>query len=57
MGLIRILLLFIIGYFAFKLLKAIFLPKAQDKVVNGDAKQKSRENYKNIEDADYEELE
>ena len=57
MGLIRILLFFIIGYFAIKLLKAIFLPKTQDKVVNGDAKQKSRSNYKNVEDADYEEIE
>jgi hypothetical protein len=57
MGLLRILFLFIIGYFAFKLLKAIFLPKTQDKVVNGEAKQKSRNNFKNVEDADYEELE
>ncbi len=56
MGLIRILILLTLGYFIFRLLKHIFLPRTQDKGVQGESKTNKKKQYKNIEDADYEEI-
>ncbi len=56
MGLFRLLVIFIVGYFLVRLLKLIFLPKTQDKGVRGDSEPNHPKKYKNIEDADYEEV-
>lgn len=57
MGLIRLFLLFLLGYMVFRLLKYIFLPKKEDKEVRGESRPNKKNRYKNIEDADYEEIE
>ena len=56
MGFFRLLILFILGYFLIRLLKIIFLPKTQDKGVKGTSQSSRKKQYKNIEDADYEEI-
>lgn len=57
MGFIRLLLVFLVGYFVISLVKRIFLPKTNQKPGQGSGRQEQKAKYKNIEDADYEELE
>jgi len=59
MGLIRLLIIFLLAYFFIRLLKRLFLPKTQrkDRVQGETRNKKSSKQYKDIEDADYEELE
>lgn len=57
MGLIRLLIIFLLGYLILRLLKRIFLPKKEEKEVRGNSRKKTTNQYKNIEDADYEEIE
>jgi|LGVF01.1.fsa_nt_gb hypothetical protein len=56
MSLIRLLIIVILGYLFVRLLKRIFLPKTHDKGVQGESKPNRKNQYKNIEDADYEEI-
>lgn len=56
MTLIRFLIIVILGYLFVRLLKRIFLPKTHDRSVRGDSQPKRKNQYKNIEDADYEEI-
>lgn len=57
MGLIRLFLLFLAGYFLVNLVKKLFLPNTHNKTTGKEPPQKEPAQYKNIEDADYEELE
>ena len=57
MGFIRLLLVFLVGYFVISLVKRIFLPKTNHRPGQDNTRQKQKAKYKNIEDADYEELE
>jgi len=56
MTLIRFLIIVILGYLFVRLLKRIFLPKTHDRSVRDDSQPKRKNQYKNIEDADYEEI-
>lgn len=56
MTLIRLLIIVILGYLFIRLLKRIFLPKTHDRGVQGDSHPNRKKQYKNIEDADYEEI-
>ena len=57
MGFIRLLLVFLVGYFVISLVKRIFLPKTNHRPGQDNPRQKQKAKYKNIEDADYEEIE
>ena len=56
MSLIRLLIIFILGYLFVRLLKRIFLPKTHNRGVRGEEQPNRKNQYKNIEDADYEEI-
>jgi len=57
-GLIRIIILFLIGYYIFRFVRKLLKPSKPKKNVQGNAKTKSNIiNKKNIEDADFEEIE
>ena len=53
----RLILVFLVGYFVISLVKRIFLPKTSHRTGHGNAQQEKKAKYKNIEDADYEEIE
>jgi hypothetical protein len=58
MGLIRLLLLFIIGYFFYKMIKRFLSPGKQNPHVRGDSKKPSEfKKRKDIQDIDYEDIE
>jgi hypothetical protein len=56
MGLIRLIVLFLVLYFIFRLIRRLFQPKKQD-YVRGDPPPKDQKNLGDIEDAEYEDLE
>jgi len=55
---LRLIIFLIISYFVFKIAKSFFIPRKENEQVKGKAKQQSKRkiNDKQIEDADYEEL-
>lgn len=55
---LKLLIFLIAGYFVLKILKSILIPKQDHSEVKGKAKKESKKtiNKKQIEDADYEEL-
>jgi len=58
MGIIRLLIIFIIAYLAVRLLRKLFVPKSKNPSVRGQSKPSdARNRNKDIEDADYEEIE
>jgi hypothetical protein len=58
MGIFRLLIIFIIAYIAMRLLRRLFAPGKENPQVHGKSKQNGiRKNKKDIEDADYEEIE
>ena len=57
MGFMRLILVFLVGYFVISLVKRIFLPKTSHRTGRGNTQQEQKAKYKNIEDADYEEIE
>ena len=58
MGFFRLLIIFIIAYLAIRLLRRLFVPRRDKPRVHGESKQNvKRKNKKDIEDADYEEIE
>jgi hypothetical protein len=58
MGLFRLIIIFIIGYFIVKIVKRFLQPGKSNPNVQGKSKQQSKYgNNKNIQDIDYEELE
>ena len=58
MGIIRLLIIFIIAYLAVRLLRKLFAPKSENPEVRGKSKPSATKNRnKDIEDADYEEIE
>jgi hypothetical protein len=58
MGFFRLLIIFIIAYVAIRLLRRLFVPGRENPRVHGESKKNGkRKNRKDIEDADYEEIE
>lgn len=58
MGIIRLLIIFFIAYLAVRFLRKLFVPKDENPNVQGQPKQSGTRNLKkDIEDADYEEIE
>jgi len=58
MGLIRLLIIFLVGYFVLKFIKRLMMPRRDNTHVRGQSeKQDIYKNKNNIQDADYEELE
>ncbi len=58
MGIIRFLLLFIIGYYLYKTVKRFIAPKKQNPNVRGkSAKTDKFKNRNDIQDIDYEDIE
>jgi len=55
---LRLIIFLIIGYFVLKIAKTFFVPKNDNTHVKGNVKKDSKKNIndKQIEDADYEEL-
>jgi len=57
MGLVRLIILFLIGYFIFKVIKGFLQPGQSNKNVHGKSKKPDHhQNRNNIQDIDYEEL-
>jgi len=58
MGIIRLILLVLIGYLIVRLMSKIFAPRKEKRTVYGQSKQNGRkQKTKDIEDADYEDIE
>jgi len=58
MGLIRLLIIFFIGYFVLRFIKKLMAPPRQNPPVHGQSdKRDIYRDKNNIQDADYEELE
>jgi hypothetical protein len=58
MGIIRLLIIFIIAYLAVRILRKLFAPKSVNPKVRGQSKPSgTKDQKKDIEDADYEEIE
>lgn len=57
MGLIRLIIIFLIGYFVVKLVKRFLQPGRPNQHVRGESKRNDNyRNRNNIQDIDYEEL-
>jgi hypothetical protein len=56
MGLIRLLLLFLVVYLIFRIVRRLFQPEDRSKVQGTQQPPKKRRNFRDIEDADYEDL-
>jgi hypothetical protein len=57
MGLFRLIFIFLIGYFIFKVIKRILQPGQPNQHVHGKSKKPDHyQNKNNIQDIDYEEL-
>lgn len=57
MGLIRLLIIFFIGYFLFRMVKRLMMPSRQNKHVHDQSgKSETPRERKNIQDIDYEEI-
>ena len=57
-GLFRLLIILLIGYYVVRFVRRLFQPKNVDSRVRGESKKSDKNNsMKNIEDADYEEIE
>lgn len=58
MGIIRLLIIFIIAYLTVHLIRKLFMPGDRNPEVRGHSKQSTTKNLKkDVEDADYEEIE
>jgi uncharacterized membrane protein len=56
MGLIRLIILFLVLYFIFRLIRRLIQPEKRDHV-RGNPPPKNQKNLGDIEDAEYEDLE
>ena len=56
MGLIRLFILFLVVYLIFRLVRRLFQPKERSRVHGNQKTPKQQKDFRDIEDADYEDL-
>lgn len=56
MGLIRLFILFLVVYLIFRLVRRLFQPADRSRVQGDQKPPKQQRNFRDIEDADYEDL-